>query len=517
MVAPRPVLAAEDLAVRAGARRLWHAGSFELYEGERVLLVGPSGAGKSLFGDLLLGFVGPHSPGLSVSGRLCLDGTDLLSSPEAAAAARAGPLGAVFQMQRSGLFDDLTVEQNLGFGSRDAQARAQVARDLRLGDTARSVTLCSGGEGVRVGLARTLLHGADVIVYDEPTTGLDPVNVRQVVEAIHASHRRLSLVITHDYAAFAEFADVILFLDPVSRSWQRLPPGPETFARLHEALQHAGDPPAEAREVAPSLAHRLLAGWKRAALGTTEVLLDWLSLLLVPLTFLRAADPIDGPRIRAALRRDLAPGVLFFVGLSAILVAVTGTWFLFERLPKRVWTEPLIQEDILTGLGLLLVRVGLPLLVSVLLAAKLGAAAAAHLGHMSLTRQLDALDLLGVSRRRHLLLPTAAGQLAAACIATLCALALAYLTSLVVFLGTHPGFSARYFQDAFLREIHQDALLWVLAKVAVSAVGVAAVAYRVGTAPKRSPSLVVHGIHRTLLRALLLVLGVHAVFAFLEF
>jgi energy-coupling factor transporter ATP-binding protein EcfA2 len=513
MPAAEPVLVVNALAVRKGADRLLAPSSFVLREGECVLLVGPSGYGKSLFADLLLGFAGRASPDLAVDGELLLDGRSLLGAgPEA----RDHRIGAVFQMQRSGLFDDLTIDQNLRFGSADVAARERVAADLNLERTGRPVTECSGGEGVRVALGRTLLRGGGVLVYDEPTTGLDPHNVRQVVAAIAACHRRLSLVITHDYRAFAELADAILFLDPADRTLRRLEPGAGTFARVEAALAGVR-PPEREQPVRPGGRARLAAAWRRAALGTSEVLLDWASLLLLPWTLLGLAHPLDGPRVRQALRRDLAPGVLAFVGLSAMLVALTGTYFLFARLPKRAWTEPIVQDDLVAGLGLIYVRVGVPLLVSVLLAAKLGAAAAAHLGHMSLTRQVDALDLLRVPRRRHLLLPVACGQLASAWVCVGLATVLAYATSLVVFLAMHEGYSVRWFQAAFGRELDAEVTLWVLAKTAVSAVGVAAVAFRVGTQPKRSPDAVVRGIHRTLLRALVLVLGVHACFAFLEF
>jgi phospholipid/cholesterol/gamma-HCH transport system ATP-binding protein len=512
MTAPQAVLTVTGLAVRAGADRLLASSSFTLHAGERVLLVGPSGYGKSLFADLLLGFAGPETPGLEVEGEMLLDEIPLLGAgPEG----RDHRIGAVFQMQRSGLFDDLTIEQNLRFGSADEGARDAVVAELNLERIERPVTDCSGGEGVRVALARTLLRGAGVIVYDEPTTGLDPYNARGVVQAIQQAHRRLSLIITHDYAAFREHADAVLFLDPADRTVKRLEATPETFAHVEEALAGVSPPDTEARTPVAWPA-RLRAAWTRLALGTSAILLDWLAVLLVPLAFLRLAHPLDGPRLRHALRRDLAPGVLAFVGLSAMLVAVTGTYFLFERLPKRLYTEPIVQDDLVAGLGLIYARIGIPLLVSVLLAAKLGAAAAAHLGHMSLTRQVDALDLLGVPRRRHLLQPTAAGQLVSAWISTGVAVALSYATSLVVFLAMHPGYSTRYFHHAFVRELDGTVVLWVLAKTAVSAVGVAAVAFRVGVQPKRSPEVVVKGIHRTLLRALLLVLAVHAVFAFLE-
>jgi ABC-type transporter Mla maintaining outer membrane lipid asymmetry permease subunit MlaE len=377
--------------------------------------------------------------------------------------------------------------------------------------------VCSGGEGVRVALARTLLRGAGVLVYDEPTTGLDPVNAAQVVEAIRASHRRLSLIITHDYAVFEGCVDMILFLDPVQRRIRTLQPGPDAMRILHEALVAGRAPQAEAAAHGRGLAGRVFAGWRSLALGTTEVLQDWCSLLTTPSALLRLAHPLHGPRMRQALARDVAPGVMLFVGLSAMLVAVTGTYFLFERLPKRIWTEPIIQDDLVAGLGLILVRVGLPLMVSVLLAAKLGASAAAHLGHMSLTRQLDALDLLRVPRRTHLLLPTAAGQWVAAWLGTAVSVALAYVASLSVFLLMHPGYSVRYFYAAFVKELDAEIVIWVLAKTAVSAVGVAAVAYRIGTQRKRAPEQVIRGIHNTLLRALLLVLAIHALFAFLEF
>lgn len=508
------VLTVSNLSLKAGGRRLFGSSSFQLHEGQRALLVGPSGSGKSLVADLLLGFAGPGSEGIEVEGRIELDGTSLLGrGPEA----RDARMGAVFQQQRSGLFDDLTIEQNLYFGSRDRAVRARVADELNLVGLDRPVTVCSGGEGVRVSIARTLLRGAGVLVYDEPTTGLDPVNATQVVEAIRASHQRLTLIITHDYTAFDGLVDVILFLDPVERRIRTLEPGPKTLEILHAALAAGRPPELEAEERRPGMLQRLAAGWHGLAIGTTQVLQDWLALLTTPSALLRLAHPLDGPRMRQALKRDLAPGVLLFVGLSAMLVALTGTYFLFERLPKRVWTEPIIQDDLVTGLGLIYVRVGLPLMVSVLLAAKLGASAAAQLGHMSLTRQLDALDLLRVPRRRHLLLPTAAGQLVSAWISTAVAVALAYVTSLVVFLITHPGYSVRYFQEAFVKELDGEIVVWVLAKTAVSAVGVAAVAYRIGTQPKRAPEEVIRGIHRTLLRALLLVLTVHAIFAFLEF
>jgi ABC-type transporter Mla maintaining outer membrane lipid asymmetry permease subunit MlaE len=137
---------------------------------------------------------------------------------------------------------------------------------------------------------------------------------------------------------------------------------------------------------------------------------------------------------------------------------------------------------------------------------------------MSLTRQVDALRLLGISPRRHLLLPAAAGQLAAAWVHTAFALVTAYFTSVVVFLWDHPSWSAIFAWRAWTKEIVlPNDLLWVAAKVGLSALAVSAVAFRCGVRPKRRPEEVVEGLHETLLQGLLAVLLVHALFAFVEF
>ena len=512
--APRPLLVVRDLTVVAGGRRLLGPSSFTLHEGERALLVGSSGSGKSLFVDLLLGFAGPDSRGLEVSGSIALDGEEMLGREGGAG---TSGVGAVFQVHAPGLFDDLSVAENLRFGSPDESEVGATANQLGIEPIERRAVDCSGGERVRVVLGRTLLAGSEVLICDEPTSGLDAGSIVPVVEAIRASHRRLTLVVTHDYEAFSEFPDRILFLDPVRREIRPIEPVSEALVEVRDALSASAPPPPTVPPRATSFRERLRAGWLHRAERATETLGDALSALAAPWAWTRLAHRLDGPRVRRALRRHLAPGVAAFVGTSAILVALTATYFLFERLPQREYAEPLFLDDLLAGLGLILVRVAVPLLVSVLLAAKLGASTAAHLGHMSLTRQVDALRLLGVPLRRHLLLPAAAGQLAASWLHTALALVLAFITSLVVFLWDHPGWSSLYFRDAWLSELEPSDLLWLAAKVGASAIAVAAVAFRAGIEPKRAPGSVVDGIHATLLRGLLVVLLIHAVFAFLEF
>jgi ABC-type multidrug transport system ATPase subunit len=509
-----PLLVARGLSVAVDGRALVEPSDFDLRDGERVLLVGRSGSGKSLFLDLLLGFAGPESPGVRVGGSLALGEEELLGAPPER---RDGHLGAVFQLHAIGLFDDLSAEQNLRFGSLDPGRARSAAESLGVGDLDRPVTRCSGGERVRLALARTLLRGAGVIAFDEPTTGLDAPAARQVVEAIRASHRRLTLVVSHDLEAFAPICDAVLLLDPTTRTLRRLGPPAQALPEARAALETERTAPPRALAARASAVRRLAEGWSRATGAVGTALRDALGLVRLPACAFRLGHALDGPRLRLALRRNLAPGVLAFVGVGAVLMALTATWFLFERMPQREVAEPLLQDEVVAGLGLVSVRVVVPLLASVLLAAKLGASASAQWGHMSMTRQVDALLLLGVGLRRHLLEPVALAQVLAALLATTLSLLLAFSTSLVIFLVLHPGWSVRWYADAFAREIGAGDLLWIAAKVSVAALAVALVAFRSGVSPKRAPEEVLRGIHRTLLLGLLLVLAVHAAFAFLEF
>lgn len=510
-------LEAAGLAVRvAGVERIAPS-SFFLRAGERALLVGASGSGKSLFLDLLLGFARDGRDDVETVGSLDFEGRGLLGrAPEA----HAGLVGAVFQLHALGLFDDLTMRQNLLVGTRDEAALRAVAADLGLEALHRRTTACSGGERMRVAMGRTVLAGGRLLVYDEPTTGLDPAAESAVVAAVQTAHRHVSLVVTHDPERFLGWADVALVLDPLTRRIERKPATAETLAEWSQHIQASRSlvaPLAKAEPRRRVLGAGWLGLWPRLAGAVGGAAFDALSLLRLPLAASDAFHPVHGPRLRRTLARDVAPGVVLFAATSAALVALTSTFFLFDRLPKREWTAPLVQDDLVAGLGLIATRIGVPLLVSILLAAKLGASTSAHLGHMSLTRQVDALRLLAIDPRRHLLVPSGLGLLLAAWVAMAFCWVASTLVSLVVFLAMHPGWSAPWFLEEFVREVPATTIGWVLAKTGLAALAVAVVAYRRGIAPKRRPEQVVGAIHGTLLVGLLLVVLVHAVFAFLEF
>jgi phospholipid/cholesterol/gamma-HCH transport system ATP-binding protein len=191
-----------------------------LERGETLSVLGPSGAGKSVMLKLIIGLFQADG------GRIVVDGTDISGLGEEDAKLREVRRRVGMLFQGSALFDSLTVGDNVAYGLREhftwpvakVQARVQECLEwvgLPGTEQMRPADL-SGGMKKRVGLARALAPGPDIILYDEPTTGLDPTNTRRINELIVALREKLgvsSLVITHDMASALAVADRVALLE----------------------------------------------------------------------------------------------------------------------------------------------------------------------------------------------------------------------------------------------------------------------------------------------------------------
>ena len=220
-----PVLAGTDLRVRPG---------------QHVALVGPSGSGKSTVASLLLRLVDPDG------GSVRLDGVDLRELD------LAWLRSQVALVQQEAVVFSGTVEDNIRQGRPDATDAevAEAARRARVTEftdalpdglrspvTERGSNL-SGGQRQRISLARAFLRDAPVLVFDEPTTGLDPDNVVLVSEAIaDLARSRTCVVITHD-AATARQADRVVVLERGRVTWDGAP----DEAPLERVLDESGSP-----------------------------------------------------------------------------------------------------------------------------------------------------------------------------------------------------------------------------------------------------------------------------------
>ena len=208
---PAPRLALQDVAFRYGKREVLRGVSLEVRPGEIFGLLGPNGAGKSTLFSILAGLLVP------AGGRFFLDGREI------AAGARALRARSGIVFQAPGLDGKLTARENLRLaaslhGVPRAAARERVARLLAsagLSERAREqVDRLSGGMRRRLELARALVHRPDLLVMDEPTTGLDAAAFRAFWEEVEALRRGegLTVVLTTHRPDEAERCDRLAVL-----------------------------------------------------------------------------------------------------------------------------------------------------------------------------------------------------------------------------------------------------------------------------------------------------------------
>lgn len=193
--------------------------SFEVREGDSLAIVGVSGVGKSTVLKLILRLLVPDG------GEVLIDSEDInqLSFTEVLEVRQK--MGMVFQA--SALFDSLTMFENVAFPLREHMdlPEDELAERVRGALTMVDLSMdelgnrlpaeLSGGQKKRVGIARAIVHSPKILLYDEPTTGLDPVTARTIVELIKRLQAELdvtSVVVSHDMKAVLEVSTHIAML-----------------------------------------------------------------------------------------------------------------------------------------------------------------------------------------------------------------------------------------------------------------------------------------------------------------
>lgn len=507
-----PLLSIANLNVVAGDRVLVRDATATIPTGKISLIVGPSGAGKSVLLRILAGLQPRRSEGLNWSGRV--------------AVAPGNRVGVVFQ--QFALFDELSPLGNVQFALDHraepkvpvVQSAADWLRELGVPDHVAVANL-SGGQKQRLAIARTLAAGPRIVLYDEPTSGLDAASGRRVAELIrqtHVAHQRTSIVVTHDYQTLLPIADRVLVLETASHSLTEIPS--EHWERIAERIQPVPltAPASHPRSLPQSLQRR--CGALLAATGATVV-----SALRLPLDLLPWF-----PRPRWGLRFWLhylrlvgGPSAWIYLLLAGMIAGFTTTYFTLRFLPFRLYTQPLLIDELLASIGFALYRILVPVLATVLIAARCGAAIAADVGVKRYNGSIDALATLGVTPQVYLLVPITGALLVATPLLEWLAFTASHLISLITFSRTHADIGPWFWQQHFFRHLEtsdswrRTGWHWVLLKNGACALGTAVIAYYQGIAPKDSAADVSRAITVTVLWATLFVLVVHFVVALLEF
>jgi phospholipid/cholesterol/gamma-HCH transport system ATP-binding protein len=211
------MLRLEDLHKQFGANLVLRGVDLEIKKGETMVIIGRSGEGKSVLLKCIVNLIEPDQ------GKVWLDGRDMLQLDGKGRDHLRRRFGFLFQ--GAALFDSLTVEENVSFGLRrltdysEARIREIVKEKLAmvgLKDIERQKPAeLSGGMKKRVGLARAIAMNPEVILYDEPTTGLDPIMADAINDLILQMQKKLSvtsIAVTHDMTSAYKIGDRIAML-----------------------------------------------------------------------------------------------------------------------------------------------------------------------------------------------------------------------------------------------------------------------------------------------------------------
>lgn len=235
----------DQVEVHFGHQRVLREISLTIPRGQTLAVIGESGCGKTVLLKTIIGLLRP------ASGSVSFDGRDLAALNEKELTRQRIRFGFLFQ--QAALFDSMTIAQNVAFPLRQ--------HTLKTSEEIRSVVLArlaevglpedilskkpaelSGGMRKRVGLARALALEPEVILYDEPTTGLDPIMsdvINELILGTRRHHPVTSIVVTHDMRTAQKVADRVVMLYPLPR----LSPGESQvlYDGPADRIEHAPD------------------------------------------------------------------------------------------------------------------------------------------------------------------------------------------------------------------------------------------------------------------------------------
>jgi len=234
------MISVRNLHKRFGDLRVLDGVDLDVKQGESVVVIGQSGCGKSVLLKHIVALLRPDE------GNVVVDGQDVFDLPHGELMAYRKRVGVLFQF--GALFDSMTVAENVGFCLKESLRMKpdridQIVREklalVGLADVGDKMPSdISGGMKKRVALARAIAADPDIILYDEPTTGLDPITgamINELIVDVNKTIGATSIAVTHDMASAYKIADRIVMLLDGKVIWDG---SPDDIRRTdHEAVR----------------------------------------------------------------------------------------------------------------------------------------------------------------------------------------------------------------------------------------------------------------------------------------
>ncbi len=207
-----PIVELDHVSVQFGSHLVHRDISLRVFPGEVLTILGPSGSGKTLILKLIIGLLQP------TTGRVCVLGHCLAGLSEVELLSVREKIGMLFQ--GAALFDSLSVYENIAYSLRERGHHSELEMQRIVEEKLDLIGLpgiqhkfpaqLSGGQKKRVGLARALASSPQVVLFDEPTTGLDPTATRMIDDLIQKLKNDFgitSVIVTHDIASARRISD----------------------------------------------------------------------------------------------------------------------------------------------------------------------------------------------------------------------------------------------------------------------------------------------------------------------